>query len=195
MSYAHRPLYLRALFPGLTFGADVSGPSHDKPHDKEFFDTFMLVLGILIMVAFGLYFGARTISARTQEAQALEDPMLQKTVEERLKPVGQVAISGQDNSALEEKVAVPVAMRELSGEQVYSSTCVACHGSGLAGAPKFGDKALWAPRIAQGIDTLHKHALEGYTGATGTMPVKGGLTDVTDKSILAAVDYMVSKSK
>lgn len=173
----------------------MSGTSHDKPHDKQFFDTFMLVLGILILVAFGLYFGAKSISTRTQEIQALQDPILQRNIAERIKPVGQVAISGVDNSALEEKAAAPVALRELSGEQVYSSTCVACHGSGLAGAPKFGDKALWAPRIAQGIDILHKHALEGYTGSTGTMPVKGGLTDVTDKSIMAAVDYMVSKSK
>jgi len=169
----------------------VSGPSHDK----QFFDTFMLVLGILVLIAFGLYFGAKSISARTQEPLALQDPLLQKTVAERIKPVGQVAISGEDNSALEEKVAAPVALRDLPGEQVYNSTCVACHGSGLAGAPKFGDKALWAPRIAQGTDTLHKHALEGFTGKTGTMPAKGGLTDVTDKSILAAVDYMVSHSK
>lgn len=173
----------------------MSGPSHDKPHDKQFFDTFMLVLGILILIAFGLYFGAKSISAHTQELQALQDPLLQRTVAERIKPVGQVAVSGQDNSALEEKVAAPVALRELPGEQVYNSTCVACHGSGLAGAPKFGDKALWAPRIAEGADTLHKHAIEGFTGKTGTMPPKGGLTDVTDKSIMAAVDYMVAHAK
>lgn len=176
----------------------MSGPSHDKPHDKQFFDTFMLVLGILILVAFALYFGAKAIAARTQEAQALEDPLLQQAVAERIKPIGQLAISGSDNSALEEKSAaapVAAAMRELSGEQLYRSTCMTCHGPGIAGAPKFGDKALWAPRIAQGMETLHKHALEGFTGTAGTMPMKGTAMDVSDKSIVAAVDYMVSQAK
>lgn len=173
----------------------MSGPSHDKPHDKQFFDTFMLVLGSLVAIAFGLYFGAAAMSVRTQEAQVREDPLLQAKLKERLEPVGKVAISGADNSAVEEKVAAPAALIDMPGEQVYSTTCVACHGSGLAGAPKFGDHAAWAPRIAQGNDTLHQHAIQGYTGKAGVMPAKGGMTTVTDASIMAAVDYMVSKAK
>jgi cytochrome c5 len=169
----------------------VSGTSHDK----HFFDTFMLVIGVLVIIAIGLGFGAGYIASRTQEVQVLEDPMLKAGVEERLAPVGKVAISGADNTAVEEKAEAPVALKDMPGDEVYNSTCVACHGSGLAGAPKIGDKSLWGPRIAQGNDTLHKHALEGYTGKTGTMPAKGGLTSVTDASIMAAVDYMVSKSK
>lgn len=169
----------------------MSGPSHDK----HFFDTFMLVLGILVIIAFGLYFGASAISSRTQEVQVLEDPLLQARVAERIQPVGKVAISGEDNSAVEEKVEAPVALKDLSGEEVYNTTCVACHGSGLAGAPKSGDKAAWVSRIAQGNDTLHKHAVEGYTGTAGVMPPKGGMTSVTDASIIAAVDYMVARSK
>ncbi len=169
----------------------MSGPSHDK----HFFDTFMLVLGILVAIAFGLYFGASAISARTQEAQALEDPLLQASVAERIQPVGKVAISGEDNAAVEEKVAAPAALKDLGGEEVFNTTCVACHGSGLAGAPKFGDKSAWAPRIAQGSDTLHQHALQGFQGKAGVMPAKGGMSGVTDASIMAAVDYMVSKSK
>lgn len=173
------------------FGVGVSGPSHDK----HFFDTFMLVLGILVVVAFGLYFGADAISIRTQQAHALEDPLLKASVTERIAPVGKVAISGEDNSAVEEKVAAPVALKEVPGDEVYNTTCVACHGSGLAGAPKLGDKAAWSARIAVGNDTLHKHAIEGYTGKSGVMPAKGGMTSVTDASIIAAVDYMVGKSK
>lgn len=169
----------------------MSGPSHDK----HFFDTFMLVLGILVVVAFGLYFGASAISSRTQETEVLADPMLQAAVAERIAPVGKVAISGEDNSAVEEKTAAPVALKDVPGEEVFNTTCVACHGSGLAGAPKLGDKGVWAPRIAQGTDTLHKHAVEGYTGTAGVMPAKGGMSSVTDASIMAAVDYMVSKSK
>ncbi len=169
----------------------MSGPSHDN----HFFDTFMLVLGILVLIAFGLYFGASAISARTQETQVLADPMLQAKVAERIRPVGKVAISGEDNSAVAETVAAPADLKEMPGDQVYGSVCVACHGAGLAGAPKFGDKSAWAARIAQGADTLHKHALEGFSGKAGVMPAKGGLTSVTDASIMAAVDYMVSKSR
>jgi cytochrome c5 len=169
----------------------VSGPSHDK----HFFDTFMLVLGILVVIAFGIYFGANAISKNTQEANALEDPLLKASVAERIAPVGKVAISGVDNSAVEEKVAAPVALKEVPGDEVFNSTCVACHGAGLAGAPKVGDKAAWAPRIAEGVDTLHQHAIHGFTGKSGVMPAKGGLTSVTDASIMAAVDYMVGKSK
>jgi len=155
----------------------------------------MLVLGILVAIAFGLYFGASAISSHTQEVQVLEDPLLQASVAERIRPVGKVAISGEDNSAVEEKAEAPVALKDIPGDEVYNTTCVACHGSGLAGAPKFGDKAAWGPRIAQGSDTLHQHALQGFTGKAGVMPPKGGMTSVTDTSIIAAVDYMVSKSK
>jgi cytochrome c5 len=72
---------------------------------------------------------------------------------------------------------------------------MACHGAGVAGAPKFGDAAAWGPRIAKGADTLHKHALEGFQGGAGFMPPKGGATDLSDKSIMNAVDYMVSAVK
>jgi cytochrome c5 len=178
----------------LLYGADVSG----KSHDKHFFDTFMLVLGVLVFIAFGLYFGARTISARTQERTALQDPLMQKAIEERIKPVGQVAISGEDNSALEIKApapAAPIMAKDLSGEEVYNMACVACHGAGLAGAPKFGDKGAWGPRISKGTATLHDHALKGFTGNSGTMPAKGGRVDLTDQSIVNAVDFMVAKGK
>ena len=169
----------------------MSGPSHDK----HFFDTFMLVIGILVLIAFGLYFGASAISSRTQEVEVLEDPLLQTSVAERIAPVGKVAISGEDNSALVEVAAAAVELKEVPGEEVYNTTCVACHGSGLAGAPKIGDRANWGPRIAQGADTLHKHSIEGFTGKAGVMPAKGGMTTVTDASIMAAVDFMVSKSR
>ncbi|MBV1733124.1 MAG: c-type cytochrome, partial [Hydrogenophaga sp.] len=58
----------------------------------------------------------------------------------------------------------PVAENTV-GKKVYGATCAMCHAAGVAGAPKPGDKADWGPRIAQGNDTLYKHAIEGYTGA------------------------------
>jgi cytochrome c5 len=78
-----------------------------------------------------------------------------------------------------------------SGEDTYKAACAACHATGAAGSPKFGDKAAWAPRIAQGNDALYNSALKGK----GAMPPKGGRMDMADDVIKAAVDYMVSQSK
>jgi cytochrome c5 len=83
----------------------------------------------------------------------------------------------------------------LPGDQVYQSTCVACHGAGVAGAPKFGDKAAWSARVSKGSDTLRQHAIQGFQGTTGVMPAKGGRTDLSDKSVANAVDYMVNAAK
>ncbi|TAH43875.1 MAG: cytochrome c5 family protein [Betaproteobacteria bacterium] len=79
------------------------------------------------------------------------------------------------------------------GESVYKKTCALCHASGVAGAPIPGNKADWEPRIAQGKDILYKHALEGFTGAKGMMPPRGGSTSLTDDEVKAGVDFMVSK--
>lgn len=81
------------------------------------------------------------------------------------------------------------------GQQVFSQTCVACHGAGVAGAPKVGDKADWGPRIAQGQQTLYQHALNGFQGKKGVMPPKGGNTALPDADVKAAVDYMVAQAK
>ncbi|AUL99717.1 c-type cytochrome [Pseudothauera hydrothermalis] len=86
--------------------------------------------------------------------------------------------------------ATPV---NTAGESVYKKTCAMCHGAGVAGAPKLGDKADWGPRLAQGIDTLYKHAIEGFTGEKGMMPPRGGGASLTDDEVKAAVDYMVAK--
>jgi cytochrome c5 len=155
----------------------------------------MVVLGLLVIVAFGIYFGAKAIAARTQDTSVTEDPAVKSAVAERLDPVGKVAVAGKDNSALEPAKPVATVMQDLPGDQVYNGTCVACHGAGVAGAPKYGDKAAWAARIAKGADTLHQHALQGFQGSAGFMPPKGGRADLSDKSIMSAVDYMVSAAK
>lgn len=88
----------------------------------------------------------------------------------------------------------PVAENTV-GKKVYGATCAMCHAAGVAGAPKPGDKADWGPRIAQGNDTLYKHAIEGYTGAKGMMPARGGGTTLSDDDLKAAVDHMVALSQ
>lgn len=84
----------------------------------------------------------------------------------------------------------PVAENTV-GKSTFNKTCALCHASGAAGAPKTGDKADWGPRIAQGKDVLYKHALEGFNGAKGAMPARGGNTALSDDEVKAAVDYMV----
>ena len=86
--------------------------------------------------------------------------------------------------------AAPVAVASGNGEALYKQTCVACHGSGVAGAPKFGDKAAWAPRIKTGMETLYTAAIKGLNA----MPPRGGST-ASDADLHAAVDYMVSAAK
>lgn len=92
--------------------------------------------------------------------------------------------------------AAPVAAAadNAAGKSVYNKVCSLCHGAGVAGAPKPGDKADWGPRIAQGQDVLYKHALEGFTGAKGQMPARGG-SQLGDDDIKAAVNYMVDASR
>jgi cytochrome c5 len=78
------------------------------------------------------------------------------------------------------------------GRELYETACKACHGAGLAGAPKAGDRAAWGPRLAQGKATLYEHALKGYTGKAGVMPAKGARTDLSDDLVKQGVDYLAS---
>lgn len=83
----------------------------------------------------------------------------------------------------------------IDGKSIYNRTCSMCHAAGVAGAPKPGDKENWAPRIAQGNETMYKHSIEGYTGNSGMMPARGGNPKLTDDEMKAAVDFMVAQSK
>jgi cytochrome c5 len=162
--------------------------------DSHFFNNFSLVLGILFAVTLGLFAFARHIGAKHQLTQVSTDALTVASVEERLQPVARVAVAGQDNTALKiESVgpAQPAAALPADGTAAYETACSACHGAGIAGAPKSGDKSAWGPRIAQGKDTLYKHAIEGFNGKTGVMPAKGGRADWPDDLIKQAVDHMV----
>jgi cytochrome c5 len=86
--------------------------------------------------------------------------------------------------------AAPAALA-ADGKAVYDKTCVACHASGVANAPKLGDKAAWAPRIATGKDALFTSVVKGK----GAMPPKAGAADLKDEDIKAAIDYMTAAVK
>lgn len=91
--------------------------------------------------------------------------------------------------------AAPAAAENVVGKATYGKTCSLCHAANVAGAPKPGDKADWAPRIAQGMDVLYKHALEGFTGAKGQMPARGGSSTLSDDDVKATVNFMVDQSR
>ena len=88
--------------------------------------------------------------------------------------------------------AAPALAVPKDGKSLFEAVCSSCHSTGLAGAPKAGDKSVWGPRIAQGKATLYQHALNGYNGKAGIMPAKGGRTDLPDDLIKQGVDYLVS---
>jgi cytochrome c5 len=87
-----------------------------------------------------------------------------------------------------------MAAENTQGKSVYGRSCALCHAAGVAGAPKPGDIADWAPRIAQGVDTLITHAIDGYTGSKGFMPPRGGAA-LSDADVTAAVEFMVGQSR
>ena len=90
--------------------------------------------------------------------------------------------------------AAPAVASADTGKALYNSACVACHGAGIAGAPKLGDKAAWASRIQQGNAVLYEHAIKGFQGKAGVMPPKGGAS-APDADVKAAVDFMVAAAR
>jgi len=117
---------------------------------------------------------------------------LEEKIAQRLAPVGSVCIEGQEcDAANGAAVAVADAGGARSGEDVYNAACSACHGAGVAGAPKFADAGAWADRIGKGIDSLYSNAINGING----MPPKGMCMDCSDDEIKAAVDYIADNSQ
>ena len=148
-----------------------------RQHDQQFFDSFMLVIGILMGVAVTLFFLVRAISIDTQGLYITEDPTVQAAIDERIKPVGRVLLMGDAElaAAAAAAVAVPTPVATvMTGPQVYNAACIVCHQPRATGAPTIGDVAAWAPRIAQGMDTLYMHALQGYQGTAGSCRRRAG---------------------
>lgn len=169
--------------------------------DTHFFNTFSLVIGLLVVVALALFALARSVASETQEKQMLVESQYLKGVNERVAPFARVAVAGQDNSALKIEATTPAGSAGAgpampkTGDELYETACKACHGAGIGGAPKAGDKAAWGPRVAKGKDILYDHALHGFTGTAGVMPAKGGRVDVSDDLVKQAVDHIVGMAK
>ena len=167
--------------------------NHDNAqHDALFIRNFGIVLVGLTVLGIVIAILARTVYSNFVTSTGIYD----QNIEARLAPAGQVNTSGETvtlagsaPTAGASPAATPMAASP--GEATYNKVCFACHAQGIAGAPKFGNAAAWEARIAQGNDTLYKHAIGGFTGSAGMMPPKGGAVDMADEDIKGAVDFMV----
>lgn len=154
--------------------------------DKEFFTMFFLIMGGLAAFAIVLVILATNLTSEVSEYKPEE------VVIENIKPVGEVYIAGESEPEPVAAVAdASDAAGPKTGEQVYNSNCLACHGTGAAGAPKTGDAAAWAPRIAAGMDSMLANATSGLNA----MPPKGLCMTCSDEELQGAIQYMVDNSQ
>jgi len=154
--------------------------------DKTVVNTIMVVLGALVVIAVIFYFVADTVTSEMGESEE-ENARKQAKIQENIRPVGEVNVGSvpADSGAATAAVAGP-----RSGEQVYTASCLACHASGVAGAPKLGDKAAWEPRAAKGIDGL----LATATSGLNAMPPMGTCADCSDDELKDAIEYILSQT-
>lgn len=131
---------------------------------------------ILVSAMFGL---AMVFSVNA----AMDD----QSIAERLKPVGNVCVEGDDCGTA--SASAPAGPK--SPADIYQSSCAACHGSGVMGAPKFGDAAAWNERLSKGIDTITANAISGINA----MPPRGTCASCSDEDIKATIEYMIDNSK
>jgi cytochrome c5 len=130
--------------------------------------------------------------------------MSEEAIAKRLKPVGEVVIDPSQPAPASAPAAVAAATPAAGaqavtpakadagkGKSIFDTTCNVCHGAGVAGAPRIGDKTAWAPRMKAGMGALYASSIKGKNA----MPPKGGNLSLTDADVNAAVDYMVSKVK
>ncbi|CUS47692.1 MAG: cytochrome c5 [Idiomarinaceae bacterium HL-53] len=116
---------------------------------------------------------------------AAGEDMSREAIIERIKPVAKVRLAGDEAQASNESSGESQGAR--SGEQVYNQACAACHASGVLDAPKKGDAGDWEERIAQGMDVLLEHSIDGFNA----MPPRGTCTNCSDEEIQAAIEYMI----
>ena len=157
----------------------------DQHHDRVFFVTFGGVVGFLGAFTVAIMVIANVISHVPAEAEASSTKL-----EERIKPVGQVIT---DPAALL-KVSAPAASARapMSGADVVAKVCSACHGAGLLGAPKIGDKSAWSARksAAGGVEGLVKSAGAGKN----SMPPRGGDPSLSDSELKSAIEQMLKQT-
>ena len=166
-----------------------------RNYDLEFLKHFSMVIGFLVLLTLGLILGSMYLHG-TLPGEV--DPKAAARTEARIAPAGAV-YAGATGAAAQQAAAAAAAASAASevayggttdGAVIFDQLCAGCHKSGAGGAPTMV-KAQWTARIAQGTELLHKHAIEGFTGAAGVMPAKGGNPALTDEQVKATVDWMI----
>lgn len=165
--------------------------------DKQFYSTFFAIMAGLFVLMIVLIIIAGNLTSEVTEYAPDE------VVINNISPVGKVSVTGESTAApttaagsaaagSQPAAPEPVASAApKSGDQVYNSSCAACHASGAAGAPKFGAAADWAPRVAKGMDSMLSNAISGLNA----MPPRGLCMACSDDELKAAIEYMVSNSQ
>ncbi|MDX1487033.1 MAG: c-type cytochrome [Acidiferrobacterales bacterium] len=162
--------------------------------DGEFWKRFSMLVGALVALTFVLFVLAQIMGSMVNKEPSPQAKAADKALAERIKPVGQLRVAGGPGEKMINTL-VPAANAAAGGESTYKNSCAVCHAAGVAGAPKFSDKAAWKDRIAKGKDTLYEHAIKGFQGKVGFMPAKGGNAALPDEDVKAAVDYMVNAAQ
>ncbi len=171
-----------------------------RNYDLDFLKKFSMVIAFLGVVTIGLILFAGHLNG---VLPAEVTPQAVKQTEARIAPVGAVYAGATGAAAQAAATAAAAASASaqvayggtMDGGEIFGNLCTGCHTSGAGGAPTL-DKAHWAARIAQGKDTLYKHAIEGYNGPSGgVMPAKGGNPALTDAQVKATVDWILDNIK
>lgn len=168
-------------------------------NDVLFLKHFSMVIAFLIGVALLLIVLAHSIGSQQHRDQ---DPNAQARLAERIMPLGAVyaGSSGAAAAAAAAEAARTAAGPKvaydgtLDGQVIYDKLCAACHSTGAGGSPTL-DHSHWDARLAQGTETLIKHAIEGFHGDAGLMPARGGNPDLSDAQVEAAVTWMMGHLK
>lgn len=182
--------------------------------DTHFYTTFSLVLGMLVLFTVLMFMLATFIHGKTEAHHIMEEPRKLAQIKGNIAPIATVAVKGENTtkatssminkSPVPEKEPAPLSVQSTApkpapaavttsaqsnadGKRVYQQACMACHGAGVAGAPKLGDSDAWVSRIKKGAQALYASSINGI----GLMPAKGGNTSLSDDDVRSAVDYMI----
>lgn len=156
-------------------------------HSESFIKTpkqLLIVVSLALLVPIAVI--GLIVSYVTTGAEGDKSAMTAEAIEQRIRPV-----AGFELASATAPAAGGQAAAAAPGKALYDTVCAGCHGAGVAGAPKLGDKAAWAPRIAAGMNTMVTTAIKGK----GAMPPRGGRADASDADIKAVVEYMVGAAR
>ncbi len=169
--------------------------------DQSVVRQFSIMIGALAVLTVVLIFTALAIHKSEPKET---NPNQSAATAARIAPAGDVYAGNTGRAAMQAAAdaAAKAAASQVAyggttdGKEIFDQLCTSCHTSGVAGAPKVGDKAVWGPRLAEGIDVLVKHAIEGYHGPDGNfMPPKGGNPALTDEQVTNAVHWLADQAK